>query len=161
MTRNRLVNIVLVVALTTGGLFLYNKYRVAPPVQFAGLSLTDLQGQPVALNQYAQKRLFVNFFATWCGPCVAELPSLQQAQKMLKGQTGFVIISDEPLERLRSFQQRNGYSLTFLHSNTPLSSIDIHTIPTSYLLNSRQEILMKHVGEEEWSSEEWLKKLTE
>ncbi|MBK8657964.1 MAG: TlpA family protein disulfide reductase [Bacteroidetes bacterium] len=161
MTRNRLVNIVLVVALTTGGLFLYNKYRVAPPVQFAALSLTDLQGQPVALNQYAQKRLFVNFFATWCGPCVAELPSLQQAQKMLKGQTGFVIISDEPLERLRSFQQRNGYSLTFLHSNTPLSSIDIHTIPTSYLLNSRQEILMKHVGEEEWSSEEWLKKLTE
>lgn len=161
MKRNRLVNITLVVALTTGGLFLYNKYRVAPPVQFAALSLTDLQGQPVALNQYSEKRLFVNFFATWCGPCVAELPSLQQAQDMLKGQTGFVIISDEPLERLRSFQQRNGYTLTFLHSNTPLSSINIYTIPTSYLLNSKQEILMKHVGEEEWTSEEWLNKLTE
>lgn len=161
MKRNRLVNITLVVALTTGGLFLYNKYRVAPPVQFTALSLTDLQGQPVALNQYAEKRLFVNFFATWCGPCVAELPSLQQAQDMLKGQTGFVIISDEPLERLRSFQQRNGYTLTFLHSNTPLSSINIYTIPTSYLLNSKQEILMKHVGEEEWTSKEWLNKLTE
>ncbi len=157
--RNRIVNIVLVVALTTGGIFLYNKYRVAPKVKFADLSLTDLNGQAVPLQQYNNGRLFINFFATWCGPCVAELPSLENAQQQLKGKTNFVIISDEPIARLQAFQKRTGYSLTFLHSNSPLSSIDINTIPTSYLINEKQEILLKHVGEENWASEEWVKKL--
>ncbi len=159
--RNKLVNTVLVLALIAGAGFLYNKYRVAPKVKFATLSITDLSGQPITLSEFQHERLFVNFFATWCPPCVAELPSLEIAQQQLKGKTDFVIISDEPLERLRAFQQRTGYALTFLHSNTPLSSLDIYTIPTSYLLNKNQEILMKHVGEENWSSEEWLKKLTE
>lgn len=159
--RNKVVNTVLVLALLAGAGFLYNKYRVAPKVKFSVLSLTNLSGQPVALSGFKTERLFVNFFATWCPPCVAELPSLEMAQQKLKGKTDFIIISDEPIDKLRAFQQRTGYALTFLHSNTPLSSLDIHTIPTSYLLNKNQEILMKHVGEENWSSEEWLKKLTE
>lgn len=157
--RNRIVNIVLVVALATGGVFLYNKYRVAPKVKFTTLQLTDLQGRAVELSQYNRGRLFVNFFATWCGPCVAELPSLNDAQQQLQGKTDFVIISDEPIERLQAFQKRTGYSLTLLHSNTPLSSIDIYTIPTSYLINDKEEILLKHVGEENWAAEEWLKRL--
>ena len=71
---NKAVKTALVIVLVLTGGYLYNKYRVAPTVAFNTLQLVDSNEQPVTLSTYNGQPLLVSFFATWCGPCVHELP---------------------------------------------------------------------------------------
>lgn len=153
------IKAVLLVALLVVGGYLYNKYRIAPTVAFNTLQLVDSNEQPVTLGTYNGQPLLVSFFATWCGPCVHELPSLVQAQQLLQGKNiRVILISDESnalLERVRSRYPE----LTVLHSVKKLPQLDIATIPTTYLLNSKHEEVYKKVGEEEWHSESMIEKI--
>lgn len=125
---------------------LYYKYRVAPEIDFKQLQLTDLYGNKVSLSDYAGEKTFVGFFATWCGPCLREIPELELADKSLKAKgISVVLISDEPVERLQSFEMRKSVKLTILHSVQPLSELGVHTIPTNYILNNRLDAEKKLV----------------
>lgn len=148
---------VFIAALLTSGFF-YNKYRIAPKVKFEALALTDLNGNAVSLNKFKDKKLFVNFMATWCSPCISELPSLEIAQQTLSPKNfQFILISDEPLERLRLLQQR--VNVPVLCSVKKLSELKIYTIPASYLLNEKGEIVFKKTGGADWGSEEVLSEI--
>lgn len=116
--------------------WLYNKYRVAPEIDFRQLQLTDLYGNEVSLKEYSGEKTFVGFFATWCGPCVGEIHKLEMANKELKAKrVSFVLISDEPIERLQRFNLNKSVRVTILHSDKSLKELGIHTIPTNYILN--------------------------
>lgn len=142
--------------------FFYKKYRVAPTVKFTELTLTDLTGDSVSLHQYPDKKLLVCFFATWCGPCVREIPSLLRAEQKLKSKgLRLLLISDEPLALLQSFENATGTQGKILHSTRKLNSYSIYTVPTTYLLNAKREVIWKKVGEEEWDSDEAIDKLSE
>lgn len=158
---NKAIKIALVIILVLTGGYLYNKYRVAPTVAFNTLQLVDGNEQPVTLNTYNGQPLLVSFFATWCGPCVHELPSLVQAQQLLQSKNVRVIlISDENnalLDRVRSRYPE----LIVLHSVKKLPELDIATIPTTYLLNSKHQQVYKKVGEEEWHSESMIEKIND
>ncbi len=144
------------IVLTVG--FLYNKFLVAPKIKFEGLTLTDLNGQSVSLNNFEDKKLFVNFMATWCGPCMAELPSLEAAQQTLASENFlFLLVSDEPIQKLKYLQQK--VNLPVLHSAQKLSDLKIFSIPTSYLLNKKGEIVFKKTGGDDWASQEMLHEL--
>ena len=84
-------------------------------LDWQSLDLTDLEGNPVSMEQYAGKRIFLNFWATWCGPCLAEMPSMEKARQELQ-EAGyvFVVISDEPAETIRAFRDRRGYGFEYL-----------------------------------------------
>ncbi|HRG87596.1 MAG TPA: TlpA disulfide reductase family protein [Chitinophagales bacterium] len=150
--------VLLVVLLLVGG-YLYNKYRIAPTVAFNALQLVDGNEQPVTLSAYKGQPLLVSFFATWCGPCVHELPSLVQAQQLLHStNVRVVLISDENNALLNRVRMRYP-GLTVLHSVKELPELDIATIPTTYLLNSKHEDVYKKVGEEDWGSADMITKL--
>ena len=135
--------------------YLYSKYRVAPKVKFKNLSLTDLQGRAVSLDSYAGKNLFISFFATWCPPCVREIPALIAADKILASeQFRFILISEEPIETLLRFKERLNVPLLILHSNQKLAEQNIVTMPTNYVLNPAHEIVYTKVGEADWASAE-------
>jgi len=149
----------IVIAILVAGFF-YNKYRIAPKVKFETLELTDLNGNSVSLDSFQDKKMFINFFATWCGPCVKEIPLLLSAQQILaKENFKFVLISDEPVEQLKHFQEQTGTGFLILHSEKKLQEYKIYTIPTSYVLNSNQEIVFKKTGEEDWASDAVIQKL--
>lgn len=145
--------------------FFYTKYRVAPNVKFETLKLTDLDGKEVSPAMFKHQKVLVNFFATWCGPCIRELPSLERVETYFsKEDFQLILISDEPVERLKDFKQSTGLMFTILHSEKKLHDLKIETIPTTYLLNSKGEIVFKKTGEEDWGSEAMigkLKRLTE
>ena len=150
--------ILLLVLLLVGG-YLYNKYRVAPAVAFDTLQLLDSNGQAVTLGTYNGQPLLVSFFATWCGPCVHELPSLAQAQQLLhSANVRVVLISDENNALLNRVRMRYP-ELTVLHSVKKLPELDIATIPTTYLLNSKHVDVYKKVGEEDWGSADMITKM--
>lgn len=152
--KNKFIFLVgIVIAILVAGFF-YNKYRVAPKVKFETLKLTDLNGNKISLDSFQGQKMFINFFATWCGPCIKEVPSLLSAQQILaKENFRFVLISDEPIERLKHFQEQTGTRVPILHSEKKLLEYKIYTIPTSYVLNSNHEIVFKKTGEEDWASD--------
>lgn len=136
----------LLAALT--GTYLYNKYRIAPKVEFSRLDLTDLNGNPVPIDAWRGKKLMVNFFGTWCPACIHEFPLLEETQALLaKDGYVFISVSDEPVAKLKAFRQRINARIVVLHSNRTLKEMDINTIPTNYVLNENGGIVFKQVGE--------------
>lgn len=158
--RNNQLFIAVIIIILLAGTYLYNKYRIAPDVKFDTLRISDLQGRPVQIETFRNRILFINFFATWCGPCVSELPSLYSASKKLeKNNFQFIYISDEPIERLTAFRNRLQLPIAIYHSETSLQQQNIYTIPTNYILNNNFEIVYKKVGLEDWENPEVLEKL--
>ncbi|MDB5281617.1 MAG: thiol:disulfide interchange protein TlpA [Bacteroidota bacterium] len=127
--------------------FFYNRYRIAPKIDFAAVTLTNLEGKPVAIDDFKDKKRFINFFATWCGPCMNEMPAMDKAASDLKNEDFvFICISDEPIERLMPLHERVP-SLVILHSNKKFKEIGIFSFPTSYVLDSKGDICFKKYGE--------------
>src|SRR5262245_19818474 len=69
------------------------------------LELKDLEGRQHRLSDYRGKVVLINFWATWCGPCRDEMPSIQELKNKLAGRP-FVVLAvnlDEPESRIRGF----------------------------------------------------------
>lgn len=62
-------------------------------------TMTDWQGSEISLSQYRGKIVFLNFFATWCPPCQAEMPEFQEAYEAYDGDVVFLIVDDYKGER--------------------------------------------------------------
>ena len=152
--KNKLVIAAVLIIGLLAAAFFFSRYHVAPSVNFSNLQLTDLNNKPVKLDDLKGKKVFINFFATWCGPCVREMPSLQNAQTKLQADNFvFVCISDEPVVRLQSFVDRTQTKLLILHSVENMHGHNIYTIPTSYLLNADGKVVFKKTGESDWGDE--------
>ncbi len=72
--------------------------------------ITDIEGNEIAFDTFKEKTVFINFWATWCPPCVAEMPDINDLYGKTKDQVSFVMISvDEDREKAKSFMKRKGY----------------------------------------------------
>ena len=144
--------------------YLYKHYRVAPAINFNQLSLVDLDEQPVKFENFKGKKTVVCFSASWCGNCLEELRDINSVKAEHLADVEILVISDEPIERIISFKNRTAYPFTFLKMNQTFNDIGIHSIPTSYILNTKLEIMKETVGYLNWkdpSTIEHLKKLME
>jgi thiol-disulfide isomerase/thioredoxin len=126
-----------------------------PAVDF---SLKDLSGQDQNLGSYAGKVIFLNFWATWCGPCRAEIPSMEELYLEL-GNEGFVIIavnSQEAGEQVAGFVENIGMSFPVLLDTDGRvgAAYSIRAIPTTYIVDPRGYILGRMVGTRDWSTPE-------
>lgn len=78
--------------------------------------LTDLQGQTQSLSQYKGKVVLLNFWATWCRPCVKEMPAMQQAYEKLRNE-GFTVLAInelEDIERVRKHITKHEHTFQVL-----------------------------------------------
>ena len=144
--------------------FIYGKYHVAPSIKLKELSLTDLDGRPASMEAFKGKKLVVCFSASWCGNCREELNTMASIQGTDLADVEILVISDEPIERVRRFKEKPGYPFTFLKMNTSFHEIGINSIPTSYIVNRNLEIKKETVGYLNWkdpSTLQHLKKLME
>ena len=76
-----------------------------PVAALRALSLPDLDGKPHRIDQWAGKPVVVNFWATWCAPCVKEMPELQALQEKYPN-IQFVGIGIDKVENMRQFLQK-------------------------------------------------------
>jgi peroxiredoxin len=132
------------------GFYMYQKYHVAPALNLNSLSLADLDGNPVRMESFKGKKLVVCFSASWCGNCREELDAITSVKEREIPEVEVVVISDEPLEKVRTFKNKSGYPFTFLKMNKPFNSIGIYSIPTSYIVNERLEVVKETVGYINW-----------
>jgi cytochrome c biogenesis protein CcmG/thiol:disulfide interchange protein DsbE len=113
-------------------------------------------GKTVTARDFGGKLLILNFWATWCQPCVQEVPSLEQLQKQL-GSKGLVVLGvseDKDAEAYKEFLAR--FRVTYLTARDPAVTIKPKygtvQIPESYLIDSNGRVVEKIVGEANWSS---------
>lgn len=118
-------------------------------------TLKTLDGKDVSLSNLEGKVLFVNFWATWCGPCRAEMPSMVSLfHKLSTPELGMVAISDEDSETVRQFLEDNPYPFdVWLDPKNILAErFDIRAIPTTLIVDREGRLVMRHTGVQQWDS---------
>lgn len=116
-------------------------------------SLADSEGRIQALSQWRGRYLVVNFWATWCAPCVAEMPELDLLQRQYAERNVTIVgIGIDNEQRVREFRDRLGLHLTLLAGGYESLSIaqafgdDQGVLPYTVMLSTKGEILHSRVG---------------
>ncbi|GAB5400365.1 MAG: redoxin domain-containing protein [Aureisphaera sp.] len=116
--------------------------------------LENLNGNELNLTVSTGKVILINSWATWCPPCVAELPSLQNLYDAYGDRVDFYFISSENPATLRRFMDTKGYDLPVYVSGlqTPDALIS-NSIPTTYVISKSGKIVMHKTGAARWDSD--------
>lgn len=117
---------------------------------FPKFSVTSLEGKPLALENYKGKVVLIDFWATWCGPCVQELPNVLSAYKLYHDK-GFEIIGislDESKDKLEAFIKENAMTWPQFFDgkgwgNELARKYGINSIPATYLLDTEGKIIAR------------------
>ena len=121
-------------------------------------SFEDLEGNKIDLSDTKGKLVFINFWATWCKPCVKEMPSISEAYIQLKDQNVvFLIASDEEVEKIKKFESKHHYSFKLIHSSASVFELDVKALPTTIILNENGDIVFNEIGARDWSSDKNIK----
>jgi peroxiredoxin len=125
--------------------------------------LTDQTGAKHELSDYRGKVLVVNFWATWCSPCVKEMPSLQRASEKLTPENIRVIgiAMGESHDEISRFlkKQRIDFPLLADNDSSVTGQWRIPGLPTTYVINKKGYVVIRVVGPYEWDSPETLQRL--
>ncbi len=116
--------------------------------------LMQLNGDVANFSQSKGKIIIVNFWATWCPPCVAEMPSFQKLYDDYGSQVDFYFITSEKPEKVEKFMQRNKYALPiFLQTAEAPKQLESSVLPTTYLISKSGEIIIDEEGAANWNSD--------
>jgi thiol-disulfide isomerase/thioredoxin len=134
---------------------------VAPPAADASASIyQDLQGNPVELSAYAGKKVFLNYWATWCAPCIREIPSIARAADILEDENFvFLLASDESLETISEFLEEREFTGNFIKLNGFFGGHGIDAVPSSVLFDETGAVVKTWPGSFEWDSSQMLAEL--
>lgn len=129
------------------------------------LKVEDLNGKPLDFESLKGNPVFLNIWATWCGPCIHEFPAIQNLKKEFEKEGWvFVLASDESKEKIRAFSEQRNFELDFYKMQQRLQDLGISSIPQTYILNSEGEVVKAISGGMIWDSpamKDQLRKLVE
>lgn len=130
----------------------------------ADILFKDKDGQAVSLKSLEGKVVFINLWATWCPPCIAEMPSIQKLYNEI-GEQNIVFLMvdvDNQLKRSQKFMEKKGFNLPIY---TPASVIPENifdgTIPTTLILDKQGRKVMLHKGMANYADKDLVSHLKE
>lgn len=113
-------------------------------------TLKDLDGKKVALSDYKGKNVYLNFFATWCPPCRAEMPDIEKVYQKYKDKDFVVLAVDlgEDRNTVKSFIEKNKFNFKVLldSDQTVGEQYSTTAIPVSIFIDKKGNIVAKKVG---------------
>ena len=131
-------------------------------------SVKDLEGKTLDMNDLKGKVIFLNLWATWCGPCRVEMPSIQNLYNAVdKNNIAFVMLSlDQASDhvKIKKFISDKDFSFPVYQPATPLPKIlRVTTIPTTFIISPDGKVKSKKTGMANYDTDEmrgFLKQLT-
>jgi thiol-disulfide isomerase/thioredoxin len=132
-----------------------NKEKSSSPVptQIEKVKITTLNNEPIKLDKYKGKTVLINFWATWCKPCVQEMPTLKNAIDSLKGQEiEFLFASDESEEDILAFEKQMGYQLNYVKAEN-INELGIMGLPTTFVFDKNGNQAFSEMGYLKWDDQ--------
>jgi thiol-disulfide isomerase/thioredoxin len=126
----------------------------------------DVSGKEINFQDFRGKVIFLNLWATWCGPCRSEMPSIQELYGSInKEKMVFVMLSlDEEMrsEKVKSYIREKAFSFpVFMPVGQLPNQLSIDTIPTTFIVDKNGYIVMKEVGMRNYNTPKFKKYLEE
>lgn len=114
-------------------------------------TLPDLEGKAVKLSAFRGKVVLLNFWATWCGPCKAEIPGFVELQAQYKNDLVIVGLSvDDPADKAKAFAQQYKVNYPMVlglgHDEIQDAYGPIYGIPASFLISRDGKVCKRHLG---------------
>lgn len=119
-------------------------------------TVRTLEGEAVSLERYRGRPLFLNLWATWCAPCVAELASIEAlASRPEVAGVAFLLVSPEEPEVVDRFRRRLGLSLPVLIEGTRMPRAwGLRALPTTWIVDAEGRVALRHRGAADWDRPE-------
>ncbi|MCW5910836.1 MAG: TlpA family protein disulfide reductase [Cyclobacteriaceae bacterium] len=125
------------------------------------IRLTDLSGKTIDYTQYKDKVVLINFWATWCRPCVQEMPTLAAVQDKFKAEpVEFLFASNEALEQITGFKLKKSFDFNYVQVSN-LEEQNIQALPTTFIFNKNGELKFSETGYRDWASDESIQILSD
>lgn len=116
--------------------------------------LLSMDGEVVNFSKSSGKPVVLNLWATWCPPCVAEMPALQNLYDEYNEEVDFYFVSSEDSDKLKKWLQAKEYDLPVYNAYSAFpKTLESSTLPTTFVLNRQRQIVMKEVGSAKWDSD--------
>ena len=136
----------------------------ANPTADFNMNLINSKGERVAMKDLKGKVIFMNVWATWCPPCVAEMPGINKLYKDVdKDKVAFIMVSvDQDFQKAIDFNERKGYDFEIykLHGGMPVM-YQTQSIPSTFLINAEGKLVMTHLGMGDYNTNKFRKFLKE
>ncbi len=117
-------------------------------------NLIDSNGKSVNFQEMEGKVVLINFWATWCPPCIAEMPNLNMLYTDYKDKISFVFVANDTAENVRTYLTKNTYDLpVYYTSEKAPNELYSKSIPATFLIDDQGKIVMKEIGAGNWNSQ--------
>ncbi|MBK9291559.1 MAG: redoxin domain-containing protein [Bacteroidetes bacterium] len=116
-------------------------------------SVQDQHGQWIPLASHKGKPVFLNFWATWCPPCIAEMPDIQDLYNDYGAKVAFLLITDEDPSVVDAFMKRRNFDMpVHYHRYAVPPAFATNSIPTTWIISPEGKVLMHKTGAAKWNS---------
>jgi thiol-disulfide isomerase/thioredoxin len=123
------------------------------------LNLTNLDGESLDSEPFKDKILILNLWATWCNPCIKEMPDLVEMQNELPDDFVLLLASDEALNKIQTFTEKRAFDLKFLQVQNSIESLGVYALPTTFIIGKDGQLLETLVGARKWDSHKNIEQL--
>lgn len=122
-------------------------------IELSSVKLQGLDGNVINMAEFNGNAVFLNFWATWCKPCIKEMPSIQAAIKQMNDdKIVFLFASTETMEEIEAFKNNNGFDFQYVQYNNP-EELGIMALPTTFIFNPFGELVFNEMGYRNWEDE--------
>ncbi|WP_420575605.1 TlpA family protein disulfide reductase [Ekhidna sp.] len=125
--------------------------------------LEDLNGEKIPFDVFKGEVVFINFWATWCPPCIAEMPDINKLYNDKKDKVRFAMISlDQDETKAKDYLAKKDFQFPVYFLRSPLPrSYNTHAIPTTYVLDKDGIIKVENHGMAKYNTENFKQLLNE
>lgn len=122
------------------------------------MNLVNSKGEMVSLDQFRGKVVFINIWATWCPPCIAEMPGINSLYNEVKDEgVVFLMLSvDEDFEKAKRFNEKKGFDFEVYKVDGGIPRMYYsESIPTTFVISAKGELALTHKGMASYNTTEF------